>query len=838
MGALEVQNVKRAINRYGTMPKNLRIDAYLESLRQSSSSSSHDTPLVSENIQQQSQQRDQTQLSSVIHDLPRENQETLQHRSLSPRQNNNLRNQSQMTRSNSSSGVVNTYQPPNSPRNRCAINRNKNNQDNNNINLRTFRTTNNSAFRTASPSRSVQPTLADLEFPPPPPLDLPPPPPPPPLSSSSSSSSSSAASVSSSSSASTTTDENQLPNYEQSFNKNDNTSVKLKNSPIACKKNKNKKSHDNNNKDDKDAEEDDKSNDVKTREPSVKEASSRFGVNLRRRDLQNDSINLIKYIDEKRSVFRPIKDSKYDGTCISSSSPVESPPPPPPPLPAMSTNNNDSNDTFNKKPGMKEMLELKLINEIRHNSTSDLKTTNNTNKKCKTSNVNNNSTSIPSSSLSSTTSTATTTTTTAAATTTQQLDPASQLLSELCENLNIDKKKNKKSIYNYGNEYAMLNLKTIEPPQEFNTNDKYTTSSSLCINKNDAVQLPSPITEMNIKLKKIDKTINRCNQLKDDTNNESTIIDFKSRLRKVDNTDKNDDKGNKKNDDSNDIIVSENDDNDDKRKSTGSISSLKKLWENKECTSGVSDNNNQQLSPKLNVRNFNKNNDNIDTGDDSPEDHIYSSTTRSLLLSSSSSSSNKNVNLPSTSSSSLTSSQSTVINDNNEKPIVPAKPIKNISTNNKLFTSTIYATPICDKKITPTTTTTTTTNDYDETILNKQQSNNSTVKIKKNDIIELSNAIDLTITNLKGNPTIVMTNWLQLSDKVGLLHGLLQNINNNDCGIGIPAHARFQYRDLTGRLELQGRQLRAAGTRNITENTRLLSDVQNTIKDVTNMVQR
>ena len=35
VAALEVQNVKRAINRYGTLPKGARIGAYLESMRQS-----------------------------------------------------------------------------------------------------------------------------------------------------------------------------------------------------------------------------------------------------------------------------------------------------------------------------------------------------------------------------------------------------------------------------------------------------------------------------------------------------------------------------------------------------------------------------------------------------------------------------------------------------------------------------------------------------------------------------------------------------------------------------------------------------------------------------------
>lgn len=44
VGALEVQNVKRAINRYGTLPKGARIGQYLESLKTSEA----DTSMASE----------------------------------------------------------------------------------------------------------------------------------------------------------------------------------------------------------------------------------------------------------------------------------------------------------------------------------------------------------------------------------------------------------------------------------------------------------------------------------------------------------------------------------------------------------------------------------------------------------------------------------------------------------------------------------------------------------------------------------------------------------------------------------------------------------------------
>ncbi|XP_035449786.2 tyrosine-protein kinase Abl isoform X2 [Spodoptera frugiperda] len=134
VAALEVQNVKRAINRYGTLPKGARIGAYLESMRQSVGGGAG----VGAGAGGASAVRDEA-------------------RSLSPR---TARAQPHMIRSNSSGGV--TAPAPASPR----------------------------APRAAPPLRSFadspgkpRPRLAELEFPPPP-ADLPPPPeepqPPPP----------------------------------------------------------------------------------------------------------------------------------------------------------------------------------------------------------------------------------------------------------------------------------------------------------------------------------------------------------------------------------------------------------------------------------------------------------------------------------------------------------------------------------------------------------------------------------------------------------------------------------------------------------------------------------
>ncbi|KYM96644.1 Tyrosine-protein kinase Abl [Cyphomyrmex costatus] len=642
VGALEVQNVKRAINRYGTLPKGARIGAYLESLRQSGMPPNQEniaTSSLSNAVMEQQQQDIIT--ASVVDVIP-------QHRSLSPRQNN-LRSQPQMTRSNSSSGVVNTYQPPNSPRSRAVSGIRKTNTEG--IGLRTFRAPNNSSFRTASPSRSVQPTLADLEFPPPP-VDLPPPP-------------------------DEAFDHCDLPPPVTTASPCETSSshTKIASSPVGLRKVKAEwRSKD----EISDHDQDDRNNDVRNAEPSVKEASSRFGVNLRRRETTAGDAHcgsgggVGKSADEKKLVYRPketassgvIKTESLDATIMA---PEEAPPPPPPPPPPIDD--------------------------------------------------------------------------------------------------------------------AVIGTDTTDP------------------------------FDVGFKLKKVDK---RSNPQREE-NPDGQIIDFKARLRKVDNIDKERAVADERNKssrfddctqgsnvaDSADSSSGVDDANDDKRRSTGSISSLKKLWENKEASCD-----NQPLSPKLNVRGASSKQDVGDVAsEDSPEDHSGASTR------SSTSKSDPRV-WPPTSSSSVTLEV--------EKPIVPAKPLKPLGPSSKHFGSSIYATPNCNKS--------TSQSDDD----GSKQISGEMTKGAKHSVMEISNVIENSILNLKGSPTIVMASWLQLSDKVGLLHGMCVNLTDT----AIAPHARFQFRDLLTRLELQARQLRAAGTRNITENTRLLCDVQNTIKDVINTVQR
>nr|XP_045596976.1 tyrosine-protein kinase Abl-like isoform X4 [Procambarus clarkii] len=137
VAALEVHNVKRAINRYGTLPKGARIGAYLESLRQSGLSQG--VPPSDDHIQSSEQQEEQQEhVQQDDQGDQEENKDTPD------------KNSASMIRSNSTQSGF----PPQSP----LISRLS-------PRLPPLRTD----------KRTKEPSLADLEFPPPP-VDLPPPP--------------------------------------------------------------------------------------------------------------------------------------------------------------------------------------------------------------------------------------------------------------------------------------------------------------------------------------------------------------------------------------------------------------------------------------------------------------------------------------------------------------------------------------------------------------------------------------------------------------------------------------------------------------------------------------
>nr|CAD7568495.1 unnamed protein product [Timema californicum] len=653
--ALEVQNVKRAINWYGTLPKEKRIGAYLESLRQSGLS-----------------QCDVVEPSSD--GLGEGNSDM-------PLLRSNIRTQPQMIRSNSSGGAFhpgghNPHPPPSSPRPRTAISRNASVDIASG--LRTFRPT--STFRGGSPSRNLQPTLADLEFPPPP-TDLPPPP--------------------------------------EEFD----CSQSVRGEP-----------------------------DVVNTQPSVGEASSRFGVSLRHREHSPPP--------SSSSISPPPSPPDSEDKILLPTPPEENiteedkPPrvikgPPPPPDSSTKPSREDDRPLNNKGlksplPGMKEMLELKLVAEIKERA--DLK----------------NRVGIRESPQGE-----------------KQLfghpsvDPAAQLVSELFEGAQDDTMQNPLS------------------PVDFKANLRKVSRDISQENYSKQDGTGPPVLGFKAQLKKFEPKKPDNREESEDTT--GPIIDFKSRLRKVENV-------SAKKLDEEDYLVGDEDrsdfeegeggkkreslgeEGDDKRRSTGSISSLKKLWESKEVPEPPG-----QVSPKLGLKSSRSEVEGHSSPEEGPTRRVWPPL--------------------------------------DEKPAVPTKPIvkavKPVLAAPKLQSGpAIYATPSSAPK--------------PHTVVSRSDGDDNTAKSEKESVLEISQALETSLSSLRSATNVSTGSWLQLSDKVGLFHSSCISYADRI----VPSHARFHFRELLTRLENQARQLRSAGARNSADNTKLFAEVQNTVKDVINAVQR
>lgn len=489
-------------------------------------------------------------------------------------------------------------------------------------------------------------------------------------------------------------------------------------------------------------------------ELSVEEAGERFGISLRHREPSTDSCSSAKSKNEDTNPLEksPSVDTKspmsLDSDAPIVGSPLE-PLPPPPSFPSSNEEDLPEDEKPFKNLTMKEMLELKLVAEIKERADQKVK-----NSKEPSPNE--------------------------LFLTAVNHDPVAQLVSELSETMNMEKDLVRK-----------------------------TSQGQIVSKENEGIPYKS-------QLKRVDPPIKRP---KDDTNNISGVIDFKSRLRKVDSapdkkTDKDDDEvektiiiteveseGNKRestasSDSSSNLKM---DESDDKRKSTGSISSLKKLWESKEASENLST---IQLSPKLSLKNSTNN-----------EQTAVESLEESPLIRSASGRNTTKIWPP----------------NSDEKPVVPVKPVVKVV---KPIISkpgpAIYATPIAPKP--PILAKPTLDNNKVE---NSENINKTNEKTERDSILEISQALESSLNSIRLNPTVSTATWLQLSDKIGLLHGSCMGYADSV----VPAHTKFHFRELLTRLEMQGRQLRSAGSRNISENTRQLNEVTNTVKDVVNAVK-
>lgn len=217
-----------------------------------------------------------------------------------------------------------------------------------------------------------------------------------------------------------------------------------------------------------------------------------------------------------------------------------------------------------------------------------------------------------------------------------------------------------------------------------------------------------------------------------------------------------------------------------KRKSTGE---LKKLWESKEGSYVTPSNESQaQLSPKATAQ--------------------------------SSGASNNNTNIE---------DESDTLNQT-KKPIIPTKPLKLVS---------IYATPVqvklnADSNIINSTSSTTSS-----LLLGTNNNANSDSQISRDTILHLIQLLECTL-KIPIN-SITSSQWLQLSEKLNILQTSCVTFADNAT---MAPHSKFQFRELVTRVENQSRNLRSAGSKNIQDNEKLVYEVRQSLKQISNALCR
>ncbi|SPP87130.1 tyrosine-protein kinase Abl isoform X7 [Drosophila guanche] len=140
-----------------------------------------------------------------------------------------------------------------------------------------------------------------------------------------------------------------------------------------------------------------------------------------------------------------------------------------------------------------------------------------------------------------------------------------------------------------------------------------------------------------------------------------------------------------------------------------------------------------------------------------------------------------------------------------QKPAVPHKPTK----------LTIYATPIA-KLATE----------------NGASTGNST-QISRESILELVGLLDGSLKHPVN--AISASQWLQLSDKLNILQNSCVIFAENE---SMPPHSKFHFRELVTRVESQSQHLRSAGSKNMQDNERLLLEVGQSLKQISNALNR
>jgi len=111
---------------------------------------------------------------------------------------------------------------------------------------------------------------------------------------------------------------------------------------------------------------------------------------------------------------------------------------------------------------------------------------------------------------------------------------------------------------------------------------------------------------------------------------------------------------------------------------------------------------------------------------------------------------------------------------------------------------------------------------------NKYDKNN--ISSDRSSILEISGAIESSLSTLKSSPNQSSIAIMQLSDKVQLLTLSCKQFSDH-----VPPQQRFRFRELLTKFESQCDQLK---TSNSSTSSKLYTDLQNTLRDIVNSVQR
>ncbi len=114
------------------------------------------------------------------------------------------------------------------------------------------------------------------------------------------------------------------------------------------------------------------------------------------------------------------------------------------------------------------------------------------------------------------------------------------------------------------------------------------------------------------------------------------------------------------------------------------------------------------------------------------------------------------------------------------------------------------------------------------------ENNNHAAPSSRESILELVQVFEC---NLKMPVNLITaTQWLQLSDKLNIIQSSC--VSYAETAETMPPHTKFQFRELVTRVENHSNCLRSAGQKNVQDNEKLLVEVGQSLKQLSNALHR